>query len=152
MLFRADDVEQTLTGLADVGDHQRFGAFAVAGQQGFDDRPVLLLGLVNWIPCAELLGRAEAGLPVERLRGRDHLDEQRVVRGIVDERVHPTGQVQDLGDISRPGTGFAAQSGVMKRPMLDESYLAPKLSSPDSASRSLPVNLYAKHAKRGVQS
>src|SRR5438105_751270 len=30
-------------------------------------------------------------------------------------------------------------SGLMKRPMLDESYLAPKLSRPDSASRSLPV-------------
>jgi hypothetical protein len=31
----------------------------------------------------------------------------------------------------------------MKRPMLEESYLAPKLSRPDSEWRSLPVNLPA---------
>src|SRR5260370_38462571 len=37
---------------------------------------------------------------------------------------------------------YEAESGVMKRPILDESYLAPKLSKPDSASRSLPVNLW----------
>ena len=37
--------------------------------------------------------------------------------------------------------GLASQSGVINRPSADESYRAPKLSNPVSASRSLPVNL-----------
>jgi hypothetical protein len=34
----------------------------------------------------------------------------------------------------RTGLGLALQSGDMNRPMLEESYLAPKLSRPDSGS------------------
>ena len=41
---------------------------------------------------------------------------------------------------------YDGESGVMKRPNCEELYLAPKLSRPDSESRSLPVNLCGKGA------
>lgn len=53
--------------------------------------------------------------------------------------------VQRLG-IRCPPSG----SGDMNLPMLDVKYLAPKLSRPDSLSRSLPVILYAWDTKRRV--